>query len=379
MKTLLFLAMCAFILVRICVQASRRPSTRLYSIDAIVPAYNEAPCLERSLASLLENPYVARVICVNDGSTDNTAQVLDALQARWPGRLVAVHQTNTGKGGALMHGLQHATAEQVFLTDADTHIDPRGHGLGHLLDEIERGADAVGGVPSSSLQGAGFLPHVRASLKLPMIVIKRSFQQWLGGAPFIVSGSCGLFRTSVLRKVGFSDRTRVEDLDMSWSLVAQGYRVRQSIRCVVYPQECNTLVEEWRRWRRWIVGYAVCMRLHRRLLLTRFGIFSILPMMLLALAGIMLSLQVWFGAARLHGPGGLALSVMPLFWTGIVMLLAVISAIHHRRAWLVPAAAFSMLYVLLAYAIWLFHGLAGLFTGREPVRDKPTRYPHVVE
>jgi len=35
--------------------------------------------------------------------------------------------------------------------------------------------------------------------------------------------------------------------------------------------------------------------------------------------------------------------------------------------------------VLLAYAIWLMHGVAGLFTGREPARDKPTRYPHVVE
>ncbi|KAG1388408.1 hypothetical protein G6F58_013501 [Rhizopus delemar] len=58
------------------------------------------------------------------------------------------------------------------------------------------------------------------------------------------------------------------------------------------------------------------------------------------------------------------------------MLLALISAIHHRRAWLVPAAAFSMLYVLLASAIWVMHGLAGLFTGREPVRDKPTRCRH---
>ena len=35
--------------------------------------------------------------------------------------------------------------------------------------------------------------------------------------------------------------------------------------------------------------------------------------------------------------------------------------------------------VLLAYAVWLMHGVAGLFTGREPLRDKPTRYPHVVE
>lgn len=379
MKTLLFVAMCAFIVVRLLVHATRRPSGQLRSIDAIVPAYNEAPCLRRSLTDLLQNPYIARVICVNDGSTDTTAQVLDALQLEWPGRLLAVHQANTGKGGALMHGLQHVTTAQVFLTDADTRVDPRSAGLGHLLAEIERGADAVGGVPSSCLQGAGFLPHVRASLKLPMIVIKRSFQQWLGGAPFIVSGSCGLFRTSVLRKVGFSDRTRVEDLDMSWSLVAQGYRVRQSIRCVVYPQECSTLVEEWRRWRRWIVGYAVCMRLHRRLLLTRFGLFSILPMILLALLGIAAGLQVGFGAATVHGPAGLVVAVVPLVWIGIVMTLGLVSAVHHRRPWLVPAAAFSVLYVLLAYAVWLIHGLKGLFTGREPARDKPTRYPHVVE
>lgn len=379
MKTLLFLAMCLFIVVRLVMHAARRPSARLHSIDAIVPAYNEAPCLQRSLTDLLRNPYIARVICVNDGSTDGTAQVLDTLQQQWPGRLVAVHQANTGKGGALMHGLQHVTAAQVFLTDADTRVDPRSDGLGHLLSEIERGADAVGGVPSSCLQGAGFLPHVRASLKLPMIVIKRSFQQWLGGAPFIISGACGLFRTSVLRTVGFSDRTRVEDLDMSWSLVAQGYRVRQSIRCVVYPQECNTLREEWRRWRRWIVGYAVCMRLHRGLLLTRFGLFSILPMVLLALVGIVAALQLWFGAMTVHGPGGVALAVMPLAWIAIVMALGMISAVHHRRALLVPAAAFSVVYVLLAYAIWLLHGLKGLFTGREPVRDKPTRYPRVVE
>lgn len=212
-----------------------------------------------------------------------------------------------------------------------------------------------------------------------MIIIKRSFQQWLGGAPFIISGACGLFRTAVLRKVGFSDRTRVEDLDMSWSLVEQGYRVRQCNRCIVYPQECNTLREEWRRWRRWIVGYAVCMRLHRRLLLSRFGVFSILPMLLLALVGIAAALQTWHGAAQLRGPGGVALALLPVVWIAIVMALGTISAIHHRRAWLVPAAAFSIIYVLLAYAIWLLHGLAGLCTGREPVRDKPTRYPHVVE
>jgi len=34
--------------------------------------------------------------------------------------------------------------------------------------------------------------------------------------------------------------------------------------------------------------------------------------------------------------------------------------------------------VALAYLIWILHGLKSLFTGREPIRDKPTRYAHVV-
>lgn len=379
MKTMLFIAMCVFIVGHLARRLRRRPSPMHGCVDAIVPAFNEAPCLEQSLTDLLRNPYIARVICVNDGSTDDTAAVLDRMQARWRGRLLAVHQANTGKGGALMHGLQHVTAAQVFLTDADTRIDPRSAGLGYLLAEIDDGADAVGGIPSSCLQGAGFLPHVRASLKLPMIVIKRSFQQWLGGAPFIISGSCGMFRTEVLRAVGFSDRTKVEDLDMSWSLVARGYRLRQCNRCFVYPQECNTLAEEWRRWRRWIVGYAVCMRLHRRLLLTRFGLFSILPMVMLALMGMLAWAALWLTALQQHGASGLVLAVLPWMWMLIVTVLGAISAVHHRRVWLIPAAAFSVLYVVLAYAIWLLHGFNGLLTGREPARDKPTRYRHVVE
>lgn len=53
-----------------------------------------------------------------------------------------------------------------------------------------------------------------------------------------------MFRTDVLRKFGFSDRTKVEDLDLTWTLVANGYRIRQANRCIVYPQECNSPREE---------------------------------------------------------------------------------------------------------------------------------------
>ncbi|HET7408767.1 MAG TPA: glycosyltransferase family 2 protein, partial [Paracoccaceae bacterium] len=285
---------------------------------------------------------------------------------------------NGGKGSAIMKGLEFATADQVFLTDADTYVPFKGHGLGYMLAEIERGADAVGGVPSSDLRGGGLLGYVRASVKLPMIVVKRTFQQMLGGAPFIISGACGMFRTEVLREVGLSDRTNVEDLDLTWSLVARGYKVRQVSRAVVYPQECKTLRDEWRRWRRWIMGYAVCMRLHRGLLLTRYGLFSILPMFLVVVLGVVMYGYTWSQAVVRGNAHSLPSLLFPLLWVGAVMILGGISAWHHNKLRLLWMAPLALMYVVLAYLIWLTHGLQGLITGREYGRDKPTRYARVV-
>lgn len=379
MKTIIFVMMSLCILLWFLSTLKRKPSLRKGCIDAIIPAYNEGPCLEQSLDNLLRNPYFHRVICVNDGSTDDTEAVMAKVKEKWGDRLITVTQKNTGKGGALMNGLNYATCDQVFLSDADTYVPPDGDGMGFMLAEIERGADAVGGIPSTHLQGAGLLPHIRATVKLPMIVMKRTLQQLLGGAPFIISGACGMFRTEVLRTFGFSDRTKVEDLDLTWTLVANGYRIRQANRCIVYPQECNTLREEWKRWRRWIVGYAVCMRLHKSLILSRFGIFSILPMVMVVFYGVATYLVTWKHITIAIGPHGIVLSLFPLIWVGIVCLIGTFSAWYHHCWKLIFLAPFSVFYVLLAYSIWIIYGFIAFFTGREPLRDKPTRYSALVE
>jgi cellulose synthase/poly-beta-1,6-N-acetylglucosamine synthase-like glycosyltransferase len=376
-KTILFFLMTATVLAFMLLRYRREPSRQYGIVDAIVPAYNEEPCLEQTLRNLYRNRYINRIICVNDGSTDGTGAAL----ARWAKanpRLIAVNQQNTGKGGAVMHGLMHVTAPYVFLTDADTYVPPRSHGLGYLIAELEAGADAVGGIPSSDLRTGGVLGFVRATVKMPMIIIKRTFQQILGGAPFIISGACGMFRSDVLREVGLSDRTKVEDLDLSWELVARGYKVRQANRCVVYPQECKSIREDWLRWRRWIMGYAVCLRLHRRLLLTRFGLFSMLPVFFVAMAGIGIYATSWTQTVQQGQAHQLPMLMFPLLWVGCVSVIGLISAVHHRDARLVPLAPFAVLYVFLSYAVWLVHGLKALATGREPNRDKPTRYAHVV-
>jgi len=379
MKTYIFFAMVGIVLTYLgFVTMRRKASANFLSVDALIPCYNEQPCIAQSLSYLMQNPYFNKVICINDGSTDGTWEELVRLKEQYGARLVIVNQANTGKGGALMHGLQYATAQQVFLTDADTYVPPD-NSIGYMLAEIEAGADAVGGIPSSNLNGgAGLLPHIRATVKLPMIVLKRTFQQMLGGAPFIISGACGMFKTDVLRAHPFSDRTKVEDLDLTWTLVREGYKIRQANRCVVYPQECNTLKEEWKRWRRWIVGFAVCMRLHPRLLFTRFGLFSIAPMFALVLLGVATYAVSWTQVTINHGPHLIAGVLFPLMWVAVVTMIGAISALHHRKPLLMPLAPLAVSYVLLSYAIWIVHGLWGLVTGREPKRDKPTRYSNAV-
>lgn len=380
MKTTIFFVMVAVAGLWLLWRYRLKPSRTYGSIDAIVPAYNEEVCIAATAIELLKNQYINRVIVVNDGSTDGTAEVLDRLAQDYS-RLTVIHQTNTGKGGALMNGVANSKSDYVLLTDADTLIPPGRDDIGYLLAEMEKGADAVGGIPASNLNSAGLLPHIRATVKLPMIALKRSFQQIVGGAPFLISGACGLFRREVLLKVPFSDRTKVEDLDLTWSLVAAGYKVRQCSRCIVYSQECNSLKSEWLRWRRWIIGYAICMRLHRSLLLTRFGLFSVLPMFAVVVMGIMLCSTMMFTVLSGDHPELLPIILMfPWPWVAVVTTIAAISAFHYRRFSLVLLAPTAVFYVLLSYSIWLVHGFKGLISGREPaVRDKPLRYAHVVE
>ena len=103
-----------------------QPVTRP-SISAFFPCYNDAP----TIAGLVRDAdYQLRqladdyeVIVVNDGSSDNSADVLRALQAELPGLKVITHPINRGYGGALRSGFAAATKELVFYTDGDAQYD----------------------------------------------------------------------------------------------------------------------------------------------------------------------------------------------------------------------------------------------------------------
>ncbi len=90
------------------------------NVIAYIPAYNEAGCVGEVVGRTL--PYVTRVVLVDDGSTDETAEV-----ARGQGAEVLAHSENLGKGAAIVSALEHFAGSDgtyaVFL-DADGQHDP---------------------------------------------------------------------------------------------------------------------------------------------------------------------------------------------------------------------------------------------------------------
>ena len=120
---------------------------RAFSISAVLPAYNEGAIIERTVRHVagvlrgLANDF--EVIVTNDGSRDDTGQVLAALQAHEPDLhlRVVTHERNRGYGAALASGFDAARKELVFMTDGDKQFDVAE--LSQLLPAMDPQTDLV--------------------------------------------------------------------------------------------------------------------------------------------------------------------------------------------------------------------------------------------
>ena len=93
-------------------------------ISVIVPVYNTAPWLVRCLDSICAQTYRnLEILCVNDGSTDNSAEILEEYAAR-DSRIKVYTQANAGLSAARNTALEYATGEWVTGVDSDDYLAP---------------------------------------------------------------------------------------------------------------------------------------------------------------------------------------------------------------------------------------------------------------
>lgn len=92
-------------------------------LSVIVPVYNSEKYLAECLDSIINQEYTnLEIICVNDGSTDSSAEILDSY-ARLDNRIVVLHNNNMGPSAARNCGIDRATMPFITFVDSDDTID----------------------------------------------------------------------------------------------------------------------------------------------------------------------------------------------------------------------------------------------------------------
>ena len=127
-------------------------------LSVVMPVYNEQATLELVIARVLAVAIDAKeidieLVCVDDGSTDRSRELLAQLQAHHPQIRVLLQPKNMGKGAALRRGIQESTGDYVLIQDADLEYDPSDYPA-LLRPLVEGKADVVYG---SRFLGSG--PH----------------------------------------------------------------------------------------------------------------------------------------------------------------------------------------------------------------------------
>ncbi len=103
------------------------------AISVIIPIYNVEKYLRRCLDSVLNQTFTDwQAICVNDGSPDNSAEILAEYAAR-DKRFVVVNKKNGGLSDARNVGMEHATGEYILYLDSDDFIHPQTMELAYYM------------------------------------------------------------------------------------------------------------------------------------------------------------------------------------------------------------------------------------------------------
>ncbi len=223
-------------------------------VSILVPCHNEGNNLRETIEALNQQNYADfEIIAINDGSSDDTGDLLDELAGQYP-RLRVVHLVeNHGKATALRMGALASPNEFLVCIDGDALLDANATGwlMRHFLQSPQVGA--VTGNPRvrtrSTLLGKIQVGEFSSIVGL----IKRA--QRIYGRVFTISGVVAGFRKSALQQVDYWSMDAItEDIDVSWKLHLAGWDIRFEPNALCWILMPETFRGLWSQRLRWAQG-----------------------------------------------------------------------------------------------------------------------------
>ena len=112
-------------------------------LSVIIPVYNVEPYLEQCLDSVVNQTYKnLEIICINDGSTDNSLKILEKYQKK-DKRIKVINQKNKGVSVARNAGLDVATGEYIAFVDSDDYLELNAYEESMKVMLADRSVDLV--------------------------------------------------------------------------------------------------------------------------------------------------------------------------------------------------------------------------------------------
>ncbi|HED06248.1 MAG TPA: glycosyltransferase [Ignavibacteria bacterium] len=231
---------------------SEHKTKKNYSVSVLIPAFNEQDSIRGTVESILKSDYkyLKEIIIINDGSKDNTLKIAKELEKKYSNVRV-LDKKNSGKADSLNQAFKIAEGELIAVVDADSYPDSNALSsmVGFFNDE------KVGAVTTRILvrKRDNFLRKMQA-VEYKVIAFTRKLLEFLDSI-YVTPGPMALYRKDALSKIkGFDTKNMTEDIEATWHLIHDGYKIRMSFLSKASTIAPDTLKKWFVQRIRWNIG-----------------------------------------------------------------------------------------------------------------------------
>ncbi|MFZ5955373.1 MAG: glycosyltransferase [Nanoarchaeota archaeon] len=258
-------------------------STKNPSVSVIIPAYNAGKTIENTVNAIFDSDYsnILEVIVVNDCSKDNTKEVVENLQKKYPKLKLINNSKNLGNAAKAQNvGLKIAQGEIIAITDDDSY--PAKEAIRKMIGFFE--SEKVGAVtcPVLARNKDTFFEKLQA-IEYNVIVIARKLLEYVD-AIYVTPGPLGLYRKKALAEIGgFDEKNMTQDIEASWHLAVKGWERKMCLDTNVTTTVPSRFKDWFRQRQRWNIGGMQTIWKHKKEIKSRniVGLF-ILPLFVLS-------------------------------------------------------------------------------------------------
>lgn len=226
-------------------------------VSVLIPAYNEGENIASTILSIARSPYQKKeIIVINDGSKDNTADVVRRVIKEYPEMVRLINIPNGGKANALNVGIEHAQHDIVISLDGDSIFGE--NTIAALARHFkDRSVGAVAGKVSVVDSGRLLGTFQNMEYITGQNMEKRAFASI--NAINVVPGPVGAWRKDLVYKLGgFREDTLVEDQDLSLAIQTSGKRIVYEPEAVAYTETPVSVRDFMKQRFRWVFGTLQC-------------------------------------------------------------------------------------------------------------------------